>query len=339
MRKIIVTGAGGFIGRCLVRELLNSGYKVWAVYRSLPKNDVFKSFKNYIPVVCDLNSPQWIYSLAEQTPPQHLTRWFNTLYHCAWAGTSGKDRTDHNIQMNNIRMSLNVISSLRDAKEDSYTIDTFINIGTFSQYGATSNVSCASSNIYGRAKLTADEWMRGIASEDNWVQYVSVLLTNVYGPSEGNTNRLISTVIRELTTNGVFTMNTDGDILYDFVYETDAAKALIQIMNYSDTFNRKSVLLCSHKMKTLREYITTLQKTLYPDAIVSWGTRTEISLLNTSQAMNDRHRFLRIGFKHHVSFETGIRKVQEAICPTPSKKHTICTTLASLGAFVSNLFK
>ena len=49
MKKILVTGAGGFIGGHLVKELLNRGYKVRAV--DIKKSDewfqIFEEVENY----------------------------------------------------------------------------------------------------------------------------------------------------------------------------------------------------------------------------------------------------------------------------------------------------
>ena len=56
MKKAIVTGASGFVGRYLVKELLDNDYKVWIVVRN--KSGICDWFNNSnIEVIeCDLSS-------------------------------------------------------------------------------------------------------------------------------------------------------------------------------------------------------------------------------------------------------------------------------------------
>ena len=55
MKKVIVTGAGGFIGRNLVKYLANSNIVYAILYNENEKKILDKSL-NIIPIVGDLNN-------------------------------------------------------------------------------------------------------------------------------------------------------------------------------------------------------------------------------------------------------------------------------------------
>ena len=56
--KIIVTGAGGFIGKYTIRALLNAGYEVLAIDLSLSRLEEFKNHPKFFAVIEDINSEQ-----------------------------------------------------------------------------------------------------------------------------------------------------------------------------------------------------------------------------------------------------------------------------------------
>ena len=54
MKKAIVTGANGFVGRYLLRELTKLGYEIWSVIRNTDKDvSCIEELNSHI-VYCDL---------------------------------------------------------------------------------------------------------------------------------------------------------------------------------------------------------------------------------------------------------------------------------------------
>ena len=54
MKKVIVTGANGFVGRYLLRELSKQGYKIWSVIRNTDEDISCIDQLNTNIVYCDL---------------------------------------------------------------------------------------------------------------------------------------------------------------------------------------------------------------------------------------------------------------------------------------------
>ena len=106
MKTAIVTGANGFVGSALVRELLHHDYTVLAAdlaghQENLPNDDRV----SFVPL--ELAK---IKELAHRVPEQR----YDILFHLAWAGSAGPARADTALQLQNAQWTVDV---LRTAKE------------------------------------------------------------------------------------------------------------------------------------------------------------------------------------------------------------------------------
>ena len=84
MKRVIISGANGFVGSALVRELLNHDYEVYALDRggcsgNLPQNEQVHF------VACDLSE---MGTLTEKLPRQD----YDAFFHFAWVGSAGPAR-------------------------------------------------------------------------------------------------------------------------------------------------------------------------------------------------------------------------------------------------------
>ena len=98
MKKVLVTGAGGFIGRNLVRGLIRQGIEVYAtVY---PGHNIYAGE----------NAPNLhVYSLDLNQILNHIADFpkdIEVMYHFAWNGVKPEIRNELDIQIGNVNMSL-----------------------------------------------------------------------------------------------------------------------------------------------------------------------------------------------------------------------------------------
>ncbi len=82
MKKVIVTGATGFIGGAFTRKLLKQGVKVYGIDVSADKLKEMKKYGDFIPVVADFS----IYNTLDKLISD---RQFDLFIHLAWAGSFG----------------------------------------------------------------------------------------------------------------------------------------------------------------------------------------------------------------------------------------------------------
>lgn len=95
MKKVIVTGATGFIGEALCEELIKRNYEVIAVVRNMSKvSEVWKNRVHY--VVCELENIQEIDKKIED-------RDIDIFFHFGWDGLTEPKRSNIDIQLNNVK--------------------------------------------------------------------------------------------------------------------------------------------------------------------------------------------------------------------------------------------
>ena len=106
MNRAIVTGATGFIGKFLVRELLKQKVDVIAVVReNSPNISEIDSFPIEI-VQCNIEN---FVSLPEKV----VNRNVDAVFHLAWQGISDLDAKNQRIQLQNLQSTLDVIDAMR----------------------------------------------------------------------------------------------------------------------------------------------------------------------------------------------------------------------------------
>ena len=116
MKKAIVTGATGFIGRFLVRELVSQGVQVFAVVR---KNSRNKAELESLPVQiveCDITG---LSELPNLIPDRDI----DAVFHIAWQGVSDADAKNQSIQMGNLLGTLDLIDAINEMKVGTFVGD------------------------------------------------------------------------------------------------------------------------------------------------------------------------------------------------------------------------
>jgi nucleoside-diphosphate-sugar epimerase len=139
--------------------------------------------------------------------------------------------------------------------------------------------------------------------EPTWVRVFSV-----YGPND-NPSTLIMSLIRELRTNGSAKLDTDGSQIWNYLYETDAARALRLIGECERSgaiFN-----LAGNNNKPLREYVDELHQLLAPNAIITYDVQKSRVNLNVSTKKIQQV----IDWSPDVTFSEGVANMLKSPSP------------------------
>ena len=147
MKRVIITGATGMIGRTLINYLSEKDIEILAIIRkkSRRKNNLPNN-KNLKIIECDLN---------ELCNLDIEERNYDTFYHFAWDGTFGEDRNNLYKQDLNIKYTLDAVELAKKMG-----CKTFIGAGSQAEYGRvdgliSNNTPTNPENGYGIAKLAA----------------------------------------------------------------------------------------------------------------------------------------------------------------------------------------
>lgn len=295
MKKVIVTGANGFIGTALCRELSSQGIEVLAIVRNEEENtqEIEKLPKLRI-IYCDLSEFGRLGALLQD-------RDVDVLYHLAWVGTAGPLRGDDKVQLDNIRYTCDTVKACKELQ-----CKKFVFASSIMEYEIDalmkSDETPGMNTLYSSGKVSADYFARTIAGSMG-IQYIRTVISNIYGPGE-TSPRLINSSLRKLL-NGEHCAFSPGDQMYDFIYITDAAKAFVAVGEKGKP--NKTYYIGSLSPRPLKEFLLEMRDQV--DASVEIGLG-EIPFGGISLTYNefDIEAVKKdTGFVPSVDFATGIR--------------------------------
>ncbi len=295
----IVTGANGFIGNALTEYLLSKGHYVTAIIR--PHAELRKMADGLTVLRSNLEEEEELYSVL-------AGRSYDVFYHLAWEGTSGAGRADYEIQMRNVyctHKSYALASRLKCKR--------YIYAGSIMEYECMNCLSQQENNIprsmiYNVAKLTAD-FMTKIEAAESKTEYICAAISNVYGEGEDSA-RFVNVMLKKLIKNEVLELTT-GEQLYDFIYITDAVRAL-ELLAQRGVKNR-SYYIGNTKRHQLKYFVEKMKETVGSDSELRFGAipfqGVESSYLELRTDVLEKE----LCFTPKTDFEEGIRKTADWI--------------------------
>ena len=300
MESAIVTGANGFVGSALVRELLDNGMEVYAAVHGDNRSNL-PDAKGLHVVDFDLSNAA---GLTGKIPFGAC----DTFYDFAWDGSAGPKRADVGLQLDNVRWT---VDALRVSKE--LGCDRFLHAGSIMEHetmaaGYRDGNRPGQGYIYGCGKVAAHIMCMAVAAEMG-VDLVWPEITNAYGPGE-RSPRLVNTTIRKCI-DGVSPQFTSGTQNYDFVYIDDAARAFRLIGEHGEPFTE--YLIGSSTARPLREFLMEMHDSIAPDLefvfgdVPFTGVDLPLSYFDCSKTELDT------GFRAQVSFAEGCRRTRDWI--------------------------
>lgn len=302
MKKAIVTGATGFVGGWLVKELISQGVKVIAVVRSKESDlTLLNEYDNVRIVVCPLDEFSILPSLIEDDD-------IDVFYHFAWAGTCGMDRANIPLQLNNIQATSDAVKSASEIG-----CSKFVNAGSIMEYEAMQYIPSNGStpgigNIYSIAKMTANFLAKTLAISLK-LNYITGIISNIYGKGEKSARFINTTIIKFL--NKEKAEFTHGLQLYDFIYVSDAVKAFYIIGESGKSYT--SYYIGNPKPYPLKNFITKIRDIIDEDIELTYGEIPFHGAMLKYDEFDTKKLLDEFGFKAEITFEQGIMKTVDWI--------------------------
>jgi len=203
---ILVTGATGFIGRTLVRQLSSIGYPTRALIRPSPRTP---RLPKGVPVEVA------VVSLADRRGLRAALRGVETIFHLASAENQGS-RGD--LLTADIQGTENLVEAAADAGVDRIVFLSHIGAARASAYPAF------------KAKGIAEEHIR-----NGKVPYTILRTSLVYGPEDHFTNNLARLIRSSL---GVFPIPAGGRTVVQPVWVEDLVTCMLWSLENNDTINQ-----------------------------------------------------------------------------------------------------
>lgn len=299
MKKVLVTGANGFIGKTIVNALLERNCKVIAL--DIRFDDVLLNNKN---VVCVNVLNKSIESLKDEIPSDT----YDCFFHLAWSGTSGPARADYEVQLNNVKLACDYVKLCKKVGCKRVIYASSINEMETYEYLQSDDIEPAGGYIYGTGKLAA-HLMGETVAKMNDIEFIPVIITNIYGVGEKSA-RMVYTSIKKLI-NKEHCSFTEGYQTYDFIYITDAINSIIEVAEKGKAFNR--YYIGSGEPKPLREFLIEMKNIVDPEAEIGLGD-IPFKGVNISYSQFDLKKVEKdTGYKNRIPFAEGIKMTAEYI--------------------------
>jgi len=311
MKKAIVTGATGFIGKFLVRELVGEQIETIAVIRSGSKN--IDSIDNLPVRIVECNLAD-----LKMLPEIIHDRDIDVVFHTAWQGVSDADARDQEIQLQNLRATLDLIDAMHEM-----SIGTLVGCGSIHEAEAIAEAAedKALSNpgyMYKAAK-TAAHLMGKIKAGNYGIRFLWPLIINAYGEEE-HSSRLINSVIRKIY-DGISPALSAGDQYYDFVHVSDVAYALR--LTAEKGVDGTNYVIGSGDPRPLKEFLQIVGKTANrfkkgADIPLDFGKITGNVVSLPKETFDVAKLRSDTGFMPRIPFEEGIERTARWIMDNPS---------------------
>lgn len=295
MKRAIITGGTGFIGRHLVSVLYENSIDVIMLVRE-GSSTIVAPYDGIKVVRYD---PQNLESLFEEEFPSDAV-----FYHLAWEGVDGGQKNAIDIQMNNIYSSVRMMEFAHRIG-----VNKFIAAGTVAEYVFSENAidineKQSPNDIYGACKV-ASHYILEVLARQLGIDFIWTVLPSTYGSERKGTNILSYTIDSLLA--GEVPMYGDLRQMWDFLGVDEVARALYLIGEKGKA--GKTYGIGSGEYKTLREYVEIIRDIINPDLELGIGKIPSYSLTAFSSCVNIEELTADTGFIPEVDFETGIKRM------------------------------
>ena len=304
MKRVVITGATGAVGRALIKVCIEAGYEVLAVvHRTSDRVSQLNTIKNCH--VMYLNLSEYDSAMEEMKKQDIATDGYELFFHLAWMAPFGEGRNNLGLQLENVKASL---AAVHFAKALGCT--SFIGAGSQAEYGRVTGKLSSDTPVfpetgYGIAKLCAGQMTR-LACEQVNIKHIWTRILSVYGPHDG-IHSLISVAIDDMINNRE-TVFTPCNQIWDYIYSEDAAKAMLLAAQKGK--HGGVYVIGRGEAQPLKEYIKKIAEITDYKKKIGFGKRP----YSDKQVMclqADISELEKLGFEPQISFEEGINAVIE----------------------------
>ena len=258
LRRVVITGASGVIGRALIEELIAKRVEILLLLRESSRAAQIPSHPLVQRVTCPLAE------LSHLAPRGEAP--FDAFFHLGWSGTYGSAREDLEMQAQNVAFALDAVTLAARLG-----CRVFVGVGSQAEYGRVANgVRLAPdtpghpTSAYGKAKLAACMATRE-RCEQLGVRHAWARVLSVYGEWDAPHSLVMRAV--DAFARGERGAFTPCDQIWDYLYARDAARALLLMAERCDGV----YVLGSGSARSLRSYVLEIRDVVNPDISPRFG--------------------------------------------------------------------
>lgn len=262
-KRVLVTGATGFVGANLVRRLVKDNYEVHILTRETSNLwRIEEIYHELIDWKVDLNDLKNLKKIVEKINPEYII-------HLAIYGGYPTQKDEKEIFNVNLFGTINLLKAL-----ENIDYKCFINTGSSSEYGKKNErmietMLCEPNTNYGIAKLAATLYCQNKAKESNKV-IGTLRLFSPYGPYEEK-GRLFESVCNEIIEKKDLNLS-NPKVARDFIYIEDVVEAYILVLKNPEKLKGNIFNICSGKQQRIEEIVEVIKLGIDETIKVNYNT-------------------------------------------------------------------
>lgn len=292
MKKIIVSGASGFVGSSLIRRMVSEDVHIWAIDRCYREGVLPESEK--ITCLKDGSDIKELKELFENTE-------YDSFYNMAWQGVNGPDKARYDIQIYNIMLTLRYAELAK-----TLGCKRFLSAGTIGERAIESLElldKTSGGMMYSAAKtcghILLETYCKNVGLDFVWMQF-----SNIYGP-RNKTGNLISYTLDQLK-RGEPASFGPAQQPYDFLYVDELIEAVCRlgIQETKENF----YYIGSGKPRVLEQYLRTVGEIYGRSDLIHIGERADdgirytYEMMDSSKTIDDIGNYISDSFENHIKY-------------------------------------
>jgi len=286
-KRILLTGGSGFIGQCLINNLILRGYEIHSIVHS----SILPEQKGLIQHKIDLFNWQEVNDFLKQNK-------FKNLIHLAWYVGRGCHSDNSNLDW-----SITTLNLVKNFVENGG--EKFAGAGSVSEYDykygyfLEDETPCGTKTMYGTCKNSLYRMLK-IYCKQNGCDFKWLRIFNLYGQNE-KPQRLMPSVINSCL-KGADVKVSDCLKFQDYLYVEDTVDGIIKVFE-SDI--QGAVNICSGKPVQLRHIVNKIAELTGFKGKILWGAIPSAFEENLTVGSNDKLKSL--NWEQRYSLEEGLK--------------------------------
>lgn len=302
MKRIIITGATGFVGANLARRLLQDGHEIHLLVRPGHRPWRIEAIRAHAYLYeVSLDDAEALIRIVRRIRPE----W---IFHLATNGAYATQTDLRRMVQTNIIGTVNLVEACCKTG-----FEALVNTGSSSEYGfkehaPTEQEWLEPNSYYAVTKASATLFCRYVAQSQK-VHIRTLRLYSVYGPYEEPTRLVPRLILHGL--EGKLPLLVNPDTVHDYVYADDVNETyLLAAIQPNQEFGAVYNVGLGVQV-SLREVVEVARRVLAISIEPKWGTMPERLWDTKIWVADNRKTKDRLGWQPKYSFEQGFCKMVE----------------------------